>query len=269
MFLRHRLFLAARALASGVLAAALVMGSLSDSAAESDDRFDVVVIDPGHGGADYGARGPAGGLEKDIVFEVSRQLGLALTERGLRVVYTRERDEFVTLASRTEMANRVSGDLFLSIHANSAPDPEAHGSETYFLSLEATDEEAMRVARTENHVFSQPGAAPDSTDIVGSILGDLIVSDHMHGSSAIAAAIQRKLARLPGSSRGVKQAPFVVLSGVNMPAVLVEIGFLTHEAEERRLRSRRHQRGLAGAIAGAVESFRDARNGELPAEVTP
>jgi N-acetylmuramoyl-L-alanine amidase len=217
-----------------------------------------VVVDPGHGGSDFGARGPAGALEKDLVLAIARRTGEALAERGVRVVYTREKDVFVTLAERTEIANRARADLFLSIHANSAPDPDARGSETYFLSEEASDEEALRTALAENEVFRQEGTAADSADVVGSILGDMIRSDHLQRSSRVAAGIQRGLARLPVPSRGVKQAPFAVLSGVNMPAVLVEVGFLSHADEERRLRARDRQTELARAIASAVHTTLEA-----------
>lgn len=224
-----------------------------------DDRFDVVVIDPGHGGADFGARGASGMLEKNVVMQIARRIRTSLTALGLRVVFTREDDRFVTLTERAEIANRAQGDLFLSIHANSAEGREARGPETYFLSLEASDEEAMRVALTENEVFGREAAVPDSDDIVAGILGDLILSDHMRGSSEIATAIQRNLRQLNGASRGVKQAPFVVLMGVNMPAALVEIGFLTNAEEARKLRTRKYRGAIADAVARAVRSYRDAR----------
>ncbi len=219
----------------------------------------VVVVDAGHGGADDGARGPAGAFEKDVVLEISRRVGRALEEGGARAVFTREGDAFVSLAERTEIANRAHADLFLSIHANSASDAAACGSETYFLSPEASDDEALRTALAENAVFRQAGAADDSVDVVGGILGDLIRTEHMQGASRAAAAIQRKLAALDAESRGVKQAPFAVLSGVNMPAVLVEVGFLTNAAEEKRLRSADGQRALARALADAVLSLSATR----------
>jgi N-acetylmuramoyl-L-alanine amidase len=237
---------AARALAAGALAVLLC-------GAATEPRL-TVVVDPGHGGSDFGARGPAGAREKDLVLAISLRTREALAARGIRVVLTREEDAFVTLAERTEIANRARADLFLSIHANSAPDPEARGSETYFLSADASDEEALRTAQAENAVFSQEGAVADSADVVGSILGDMIRADHHQRSSRVAAAIQRGLAKLPAPSRGVKQAPFAVLSGVNMPAVLVEVGFLSHPDEERRLRARDRQTELARALAEAVQT---------------
>ncbi|MFQ5515061.1 MAG: N-acetylmuramoyl-L-alanine amidase [Myxococcota bacterium] len=240
----------------------LLLAAPPESTVDRDatrDVFDVVVIDPGHGGADRGARGVAGGYEKDVVLRVALRLGEVLEKRGLRVVYTRTRDRFLTLADRATLANREHGDLYLSIHANWALDHEARGPETYFLSLDATDEDALRVALVENQVFGREATVPDGDDIVGPILGDLILTDHLRGSSEIAAAIQRNLARLPGPDRGVKQAPFVVLMGVNMPAALVEIGFMSHPEEAKRLGTRRYQKRLAEALAKAVLSYRAAR----------
>jgi N-acetylmuramoyl-L-alanine amidase len=261
--------LAAVLLASPVRPAGPPSPDGTPAAAKGPASVRVVVIDPGHGGADFGARGPRGELEKDVVLGVARRRGAYLERPELRVVYTRDSDEFVSLALRTELANRARGDVFLSIHANSAPDVEAAGSETYFLSVDASDEDARRVAMTENAVFDQPDAVPDSADIVGGILGDLIVTDHLRGSRLIAAKIQHNLADLPGPSRGVKQAPFVVLMGVNMPAVLVEIGFLTHPGEADRLTSRRHQEAVARAIGEGVLAYRAARDDPPPAEARP
>jgi N-acetylmuramoyl-L-alanine amidase len=254
-----------RAFASLVTACFLSVGSRAQDASGRAPL--VVVVDAGHGGVDEGARGPAGSLEKDLVLEIARRVGRALEAGGARAVFTRESDAFVSLAERTEIANRARADLFLSIHANSAPDRAASGSETYFLSPDASDEEALRTALAENAVFRQAGAAEDSVDVVGGILGDLIRTEHMLGSSRAAAAIQHRLAALEAPSRGVKQAPFAVLSGVNMPAVLVEVGFLTNAAEEQRLRAAPAQQALARALADAVLSLSATRAAASPEEV--
>ncbi|MBW2281783.1 MAG: N-acetylmuramoyl-L-alanine amidase [Deltaproteobacteria bacterium] len=223
---------------------------------------DLVVIDAGHGGPDYGARGPRGVLEKDVVLAVALKLGAALEGDGFRVIYTRERDEFVSLPERTDVANDARAGLYLSIHANASSDSGVRGAETYFLSVNASDEEAYHVAVTENGVFDRPDAAADSGDVVAAILGDLIRIDHLRESSDVAFEIQQQLDELPGPGRGVKQAPFVVLMRVNMPAALLEIGFLTHPKEERKLASRDHQRAIAGAVAAGVRVFRDGQNGD-------
>ena len=237
-----------------------LLGAAGLLAARAEERpaqgLERVVVDAGHGGADYGARGTSGLLEKDVVLAVAQRIGAQLEEIGVEVVYTRESDRFVTLPERTAIANRARADLYLSIHANSSPDREARGPETYFLSLEASDDEARRVALSENQVFHRAEAADDSGDVVGAILGDLIRTEHLRGSSDAALAIQRELEQLPGPERGVKQAPFVVLMGVNMPAALLEIGFLTNPHEERALKTRAHQDAIGKAVARAIAELR-------------
>ncbi len=248
------------------VAVTLLVMSLGSRAADPRPASgpDLVVIDPGHGGPDYGARGVTGLLEKDVALEVARRIGRSLEQVGVRVLFTRSDDRFVPLPERTELANRERADLYLSIHANASDDREARGPETYFLSLEASDHEARRVALTENRVFDRDEAVPDSGDLVGAILGDLIRTEHLRASSRYASAIQRELERLPGPGRGVKQAPFVVLTGVNMPAALLEIGFLTHPEEERKLRSVRYQIAIADAVAAAVAGVRMAADPGTP-----
>ena len=238
------------------------------------DRFDTVVIDAGHGGTDEGARGPRGLLEKDVVLDVARGLAARLQRAGLKVVMTRSQDLFVPLEERTYIANDARADLFISIHANAARDHDARGSETYFMSLEASDEHARGVAARENEAFGrQPGATGAEADPLVAILGDLIENEHLTESSDFARGAQLRLARLDsGPSRGVKQAPFVVLAGVQMPAALVEIGFVTHPVEERELASRKRREAIASQLSEAVlEHARrhDAQRGVVPAASAP
>ncbi|HEY8155928.1 MAG TPA: N-acetylmuramoyl-L-alanine amidase [Myxococcota bacterium] len=256
------------------LALALPAAARADAAAPREavslDRFDTVVIDAGHGGEDEGARGAKGLLEKDLVLDVARGLAARLRRAGLRVVMTRERDVFVPLEERTNIANDAQADLFVSIHANAAHDGGARGSETYFMSLEASDEHARGVALRENESFgARPGAAGGDGDPLVAILGDLIANEHLSESSDFARSAQLRLARLDsGPSRGVKQAPFVVLAGVQMPAALIEIGFITHPAEERELRSAKRRGAITAGLAEAVFEHRlrhDAQHGVAPA----
>ena len=221
------------------------------------DRFDTVVVDAGHGGEDEGARGPRGALEKDVVLDVATRLASRLRSRGLRVVLTRDADRFVPLEQRTAIANDARGDLFVSIHANAARDRGVHGVETYFLSLDATDEAAARVAERENGAFQRSGAgvAPIDDPIVA-ILGNLMHNEHMSESSAFARMAQTELTRSdPRASRGVKQAPFVVLVGLQMPASLVEVGFITNARDEARLRTREGRDAIATGRAEAVLDY--------------
>lgn len=222
-----------------------------------DPQPAVVVVDAGHGGADYGARGLDDLLEKDVTLDVAQHLGWALERAGYTVVYTRGSDRFVSLVERTEIANRAEGSLFVSLHGNASSDPGVGGIETYFLSKDATDEEALRLAEVENAYLQESRVFPGSESIVGNILQDLVWTAHLERSSRLASEIQRRLARLPGPSRGVRQAPFVVLMGVNMPAVLVEIGFLTHPVEGRRLREKPYLRAIATALGEAVRAYQE------------
>ncbi len=238
-------------IALGISIAIAVLIALAPGAF-ADDARPTVVIDPGHGGADLGARGASGALEKDVTLAVAKKVAALLRKQGIDVVLTRKTDVFVPLGERTEIANRSRAAMFVSIHANSAPQKAVSGIETYFLSLEASDDEAMRVAMTENEVFEQEGTADEAGDVVGAILGDLIRTEHLRESSELAATIQRRLMPLAPESRGVKQAPFVVLTGVNMPAALVEIGFITNPTESKRMLQRDRQDALAKALAAAI-----------------
>jgi N-acetylmuramoyl-L-alanine amidase len=252
------------AVAVAVLALGLTTsgpGSAEEPRAAEAGR--VVIIDPGHGGADYGARGPDGALEKHVALAVARALGAELAHGEASVVYTRESDRFVSLVERTEIATRARGDLFVSIHANASADPDATGIETYFLSSDASDEDALRVAQVENATLEPASVMPGNETVVGGILGDLLWTAYLEQSSRLAAHVQRRMARLPGPSRGVKQAPFVVLMGVNMPSVLVEIGFLTNSGEATRLSTPNYQRTVARSLAAAVEAHLE-EDSEVP-----
>jgi N-acetylmuramoyl-L-alanine amidase len=229
------------------------------------DRFDRVVIDAGHGGDDQGAGGPNGLLEKNIVLEVARRLAARLRDDGLEVVMTREADQAVSLEQRAAVANDSHGELFLSIHANAASSPKVRGIETFFVSLHASDEAAQRVATRENSAFRAANGTSGEGDPVAAILGDLTVSEHVAESNEFARLAHEQLASIDRHpSRGVKQAPFYVLMGVQMPATLVEIGFITNPQEERALGSKVRQEQIADALARAVHEFGrryDARHG--------
>jgi N-acetylmuramoyl-L-alanine amidase len=230
-------------------------------------RFGTVVIDAGHGGEDHGAEGPDGLLEKDVVLEVAQRLAEQLRGEGLRVVLTRDRDVAVALQERTRIANDAGGELFVSVHANAAPSRAARGMETYFLSLDASDEASGRMAAQENEAFGNGvSAAGPGADPLAAILGDLTSTGHLADSDEFARLVHGRLAAIDAvPSRGVKQAPFVVLMGVKMPAALIEIGFITNAREARGLAGAERQDALAGALAGAVLEFgrrQDARRGE-------
>ena len=238
--------------------AVTALASRADEPARAADRFDRVVLDAGHGGDDHGAEGPAGLLEKELVLDVTRRLKARIESDGVRVVLTRDDDVYVPLDERTAIANRAGADLFVSIHANAASARSARGVEIFFVALEASDDAARQLAERENAAFREASpASPD--DPLASILGDLAAADQLRDSDEFARLANKEVAALAASvpSRGVKQAPFVVLMGVSMPAALVEIGFITNPAEERDLASPRYRDRVADALARAVFEFAD------------
>lgn len=266
----------ARGLAAGAAALAVALSPPpADAAADSAlDRFDTVVVDAGHGGDDEGARGANGVVEKDLVLDVARRLRRHLNAAGMQVLLTRERDVYVPLVDRTTIANEARGDLFISIHANAAPARAARGIETFFLSLEASDDAARQVAARENAAFRDlavPAVASDDP-LVG-ILGDLAAAELMQESDEFARLAQRELSSLDGApSRGVKQAPFVVLMGLEMPAALVEIGFVSNPHDAQALAADERRERIAQALARAVLEFArryDARRGIEPPAPEP
>ncbi len=249
------------------VAACVALGSqgLAGADAVEPDRFDTVILDAGHGGEDDGARGDGGLVEKDLVLDVARRLGERLEAAGYRVVHTRTEDRFVSLQERVAVANDARGDLFVSIHANAAKEKWVRGVETFFLSLEATDDAARELARAENQAFEGMGLPTAPEDALLGILGDLMVSGHMVESNEFARMAQEALAEHDSApSRGVKQAPFVVLMGVQMPACLVELGFLSNRHDERALGGKQRRQQAAEALARSVIRFAeryDARRG--------
>jgi N-acetylmuramoyl-L-alanine amidase len=252
-------------LALGMVLAFSSPTAVAAASAEESLRFRTVVLDPGHGGDDHGAEGAADLLEKDVVLDVAERLATHLRAAGLEVVKTRGDDRFVPLEERTRIANGADADLFISIHANAAPMRGARGIETFFASPEATDAAALELASQENEAFGEEAVAAAQDDALLAILGDLLATEHLSDSQEFARMAQHRIATKEAArSRGVKQAPFVVLMGVRMPAVLVEIGFLTNPHDQRALRRVDERERLARELAAAVASFRqrqDARVG--------
>jgi N-acetylmuramoyl-L-alanine amidase len=227
-----------------------------------------IVLDPGHGGGETGAVGPGGLQEKEVTLQIARRLAAAIPKVvSSRIVLTRDSDSAISLDDRTSLANHEKANLFLSLHANSSRATGVHGSETYYLSLEASDRLSQEVASRENQSPSgqlPPGAEPQNPDL-DFILWDLAQSAHINESSRLAEAIQTQLNVVSKTeNRGIKQAPFRVLSGAAMPAVLVEVGFISHPDEEKQLRSAAFQESVAGAIAKAVGDFFARRQPPAP-----
>ena len=214
-------------------------------------RFKTIVIDPGHGGIETGAKGKFGALEKDITLAIGLKLR-AIIEKNLafRVFMTRDKDMDVSLENRSALANNHKADLFISIHANGSPRKNSHGSETYFLSQNATDEESRRLAYLENSSGDLEGRIEgDGRDDIKLILWDLAQASYLKQSSQLAESIQSGLNALLGTAnRGVKQAPFKVLTGAACPAVLVETAFISNPEEEKELGTEAFQDSVAQAV---------------------
>lgn len=234
------------------------------------DGFDLVVIDAGHGGEDDGARGASGLQEKDLVLDVARKLAAKLREAGLGIVMTRDSDVFVPLEERFAVANDARGDLFVSIHANAARNHDVRGIETFFLALRASDDESQRVAERENAAFGA-SARDDAVaaDPLVAILADMTTNEYQRESAVFAKAAQGELAQGDSHARGVKQAHFVVLQGVQMPSALIEIGFLTHPDDERALRSDAGRQRIVDALSRAVIDYARRTDERLGVEATP
>lgn len=220
----------------------------------------LVIIDPGHGGTQEGALGPGGLLEKNLALTIARRLKAQLEKDvGAKVLLTRDRDALVHLSERVTLANSKRPDLFISIHANSMPTARQRrlnaGIETYFLSASASGEEAKKVAAREN---AEAGGQPrgQAGDTLSFILADLQRSETHVDSSRLAYAVHESLIAETGAvDRGVQQAPFYVLMGLEAPAVLVEVGFVSHPEEGRQLADAAYQGKLATAITSGVRKF--------------
>jgi N-acetylmuramoyl-L-alanine amidase len=228
----------------------------------------VLVLDAGHGGHDSGAVGPGGLQEKELVLDVTRRVAKLVSGRlNVKVVLSRDTDHFVTLRDRTSLANKAGADLFVSIHANAHRETASQGVETYFLSSEATDSAARQVAAAENGVLQlEKPTARGRNDVVNAMIWDLLQSGYQSESSRLAEIVQDSMTqalRIP--NRGVKQAGFYVLGGAAMPAVLIEIGFVSNPREERRLKDSKYRDEIARAIFAGLAEYK--RQWDLRARV--
>ncbi len=226
-----------------------------------------VVIDPGHGGHDVGCTGATGLLEKDVVLDIGKRLGLLIEEGlGSEVVFTRKDDSFIVLDQRPVIANESRADLYISIHANSSPAKTASGVETYYLNFTSSPE-ALEVAAREN------ASSGRGVSDLGDLIKKIALKDKIDESREFAGKIQTSLhsgsskAGVPGKDRGVRKAPFIVLIGAQMPSVLTEIGFLSNSREEALLRKPEYRQKIAESIyrglaqyAGTLSHFTVAQN---------
>jgi N-acetylmuramoyl-L-alanine amidase len=224
-------------------------------------KINRIVIDAGHGGHDSGTLGPGGIEEKDVVLDVALRLGKLLKQRlGADVIYTRSDDTFIPLETRTAIANQAQADLFISVHANSSPDPGARGVEVYYLSF-TSSADALEVAARENAVSNE------SIHQLSDLVKKIALSDKISESRAFAEDVDESLyAGLeegnPGlRDRGVKKAPFVVLIGANMPSILAEISFLTNPSDAQELRQPEYRERIAESLYRGVSHYVASMNG--------
>jgi N-acetylmuramoyl-L-alanine amidase len=221
----------------------------------------VIVLDPGHGGSETGAVGPDGTNEKDVVLGIARKLKSILENSGNRVILTRDSDQSITLDDRTALANNNKADLFISIHANATLRGFGKGAETYYLSTQATDDEARNVAAVENNAIGLNQEATGVGNDLKLILWDMAQTEYLSESSQLAEMVQKEMNETLGiTNRGIKQAPFRVLMGATMPAVLIEVGFINNPAEEKMMKDSEYQMKIAKAIFRSVQTFQQAQS---------
>lgn len=241
-------------------------GTVEAAGCNLDRPVKRIFLDPGHGGEDSGTK--HGTLkEKDIVLKFSTLAADELRRRGFTVSFSRTRDVFLPLDIRTKIAEKWKADVFISLHVNSSPAPGAHGTETYILSQEATDAEARRLALLENSIAEKAKA---SDGAVQDILWDMEQTAYLQDSAYLASYLQGAIVdnakallaqkKLPGDwkNRGVLQAPFYVLNRAPMPAILVELGYLSNDRDRKLLSQKFFQESLAKALAEGVKKYKEA-----------
>jgi N-acetylmuramoyl-L-alanine amidase len=214
-----------------------------------------IVIDAGHGGQEDGARGPDGTLEKNVTLGVARRLKAALEARlGVRAILTRESDTTVGLDERAALANNNKADVFVSLHANASVRPSASGAEVFYLSLEEYGDQALRVAKGETEALPVLGGGTRDIEV---ILWEMAQARYIEQSAALAQEVEAALReRVPMSPRAIQQAPFRVLVGANMPAVLVEMGFISNPDQEKQLASDTFQASIVQALVDSIVRYR-------------
>ncbi len=234
------------------------------------DRYgfvNTVVIDPGHGGSAPGAVGRRS-KEKDIVLDISLKLGAYIKQNhpDVKVIYTRETDEFVEFYRRAEIANGNQADLFISVHANAVKSPSAIGTETFVMGLHRS-EASLAVARKENadilleEDYEERYAGFDPQSPEASIIFTLYQNAHLDQSLRMASLVQQEFReRARRIDRGVKQAGFFVLYKVTMPSVLIETGFISNPREEEYLMSERGKAEIASAIYRAFRTYKEEQD---------
>lgn len=214
------------------------------------------MIDPGHGGDDTGVTGPGGALEKDVTLAVARRLKSTIEARlGMRVLLTHEEGTRVDADGRAAIANNNKADLFISLHANGSLRPSVRGAVILTLSLDRVGEDARRQSQADKAVLPVFGGGAREISLVE---WELAQAAHVDGSNAFAGIVDQKLRTTGGlPSVTLQRAPMRTLAGTNMPALLIEMGYLSNPDEERMLTSNGFQNSIALALTEAIAAFRD------------
>jgi N-acetylmuramoyl-L-alanine amidase len=230
-----------------------------------------VVLDPGHGGADYGAvhiektkKGKSTFSEKAAVLGLAIEARRQLEKKGYPVLLTRDRDADIALTARTAIANRANARIFISLHMNSLSGAgKAEGIETYLLNT-TSDRTSKRLAELENKGLDPTKGSRLTGEVeVNLILKDMTIDGNLPESKRLACALQNHLTEVTKQrTRGVKQAMFVVLLGADMPTTLVEAGFVSSERDRKLITSEHGMRAMAAAVVRAVEQFRNTEGSE-------
>lgn len=226
----------------------------------SVSRVRTIVIDAGHGGKDPGAIGISGVYEKDVVLDIAKRVERTLETRGFKVVMTRSTDDFITLNKRTEIASRNNADIFVSIHANSSPSRGVFGMETFTLKdLNEADHNEEQRLRNHYLMFQELQMKRTSAD-VKSILADMLYLNKQAYADTLGESVLNSATRLAKvGDRGLKESRFFVLRNTLVPAVLVEVGFLTNPKEEKMLKTTSHRQRLAYGVAMGIIDYIDGR----------
>jgi N-acetylmuramoyl-L-alanine amidase len=220
-----------------------------------------IVIDAGHGGHDTGTIGPTGLLEKDLCLDVALRLGTLISQRlpGAEVIYTRDDDTFIPLEQRTAIATQAKADLFISIHANSSPDPSARGIETYYLNF-TNSPVALEVAARENATFD--GGVHDLQDVLHKIALNEKIDESRDLAEDIQGSLSKRMERANPAEkdRGVRTAPFVVLIGANIPSVLAEIAFISNPSDEQAMKKPDTREKVAEGLYQGIANYLQSTN---------
>jgi N-acetylmuramoyl-L-alanine amidase len=214
-----------------------------------------VVIDAGHGGYDPGAISSSGIKEKKVTLDIAKRLKNVLESKGINVILTRSSDDYISLNRRAQISNRSGADLFISIHVNANKSSQPYGFETYYFS-EASDNVARALEVAENAPFIDEVSADHPSRNLKAILGDMINTENIAASKDAAKHICDNTCNIMGiKNRGIKSARFAVLKNADIPAILVEVGFLSNRKEEKALRNSFYRQQIAEGLASSIISY--------------